>query len=126
MSESMYDCIVIGAGPAGLSASLFLARYRHRVLTFHNSSPRNRYSHGVHGFLGHDGILPAELLARGRDEVTKYGGLIIEACVTDVVQVEPEVFKVTVAGQDDAEDRFFEGRRLIIATGLKDVTPDCP
>jgi thioredoxin reductase len=122
----MYDCIVIGAGPAGLSASLFLARYRHRVLTFHNSSPRNLYSHGVHGFLGHDGILPAELLARGRDEVTKYGGLIIEACVTDVVQVEPEVFKVTVAGQDDAEDRFFMGRRLIIATGLKDVTPDCP
>ena len=77
MNKDLYDCIVVGAGPAGLSASLFLARYRHRTLTFHHNSPRNEYAHGVHGFLGHDGISPAELLARGRDEVTAYGGLIL-------------------------------------------------
>ncbi len=78
MSEQIYDCIVVGAGPAGLSASLFLARYRRRVLTFHHNSPRNIYSHGVHGFLGHHGILPTELLERGRKEVTEHGGLVIE------------------------------------------------
>jgi thioredoxin reductase len=122
----MYDCIVIGAGPAGLSASLFLARYRRRVLTFHHNSPRNLYSHGVHGFLGHHGIMPAELLARGRDEVTDHGGLIMEACVTGVERISDEHFRV-VAGDDEAsEPQAFEARRLILATGLRDLTPDCP
>src|ERR1041384_6828393 len=81
LNQEPYDCIVIGGGPAGLSASLFLARYRRRVLTFHYYSPRNIYSHGIHGFLGHHDIQPAELLARGLAEVALHGGWIIQACV---------------------------------------------
>lgn len=125
MSEQLYDCIVVGAGPAGLSAALFLARYRRRVLTFHHNSPRNVYSHGVHGFLGHHGILPEVLLARGRDEVTQHGGLIMEACVTRAEKVEDNLFRVwTNAGE--AGEKTFEARRLVLATGLRDLTPDCP
>jgi thioredoxin reductase len=128
MSEQIYDCIVIGAGPAGLSAALFLARYRRRVLTFHNSSPRNLYSHGVHGFLGHDGIMPAELLTRGRDEVTKYGGLVIEGCVTKVELVADEHFRVYTGdeNQEKTDEQTFDARRILLATGLRDLTPDCP
>src|ERR1044072_4479070 len=122
MVDDLYDCIVIGAGPAGLSASLFLARYLRRTLTFHHNSPRNEYAHGVNGFLGPHGIPPAELLARGRDEVTMHGGLIIEACVNTVEQVSPERFRVSVG----TEPRAFEARRLLLATGLRDLTPDCP
>jgi len=120
--RDLYDCIVIGAGPAGLSASLFLARYLRRTLTFHHNSPRNEYAHGVHGFLGHHGIRPSELLARGRDEVTSHGGLIIEACVTAVEAVSPEHFRVFIGG----DERVFDARRLLLATGLRDLTPDCP
>ncbi len=123
--DNLYDCIVVGAGPAGLSAALFLARYRHRVLTFHHNSPRNLYSHGVHGFLGHHGILPSELLARGRDEVTQHGGLIMEACVTKVERVAESHFRVTT-GEDGSNANAFEARRLVLATGLRDLTPDCP
>lgn len=123
--RELYDCIVIGAGPAGLSASLFLARYLHRTLTFHHNSPRNEYAHGVHGFLGHHGIRPGELLARGRDEVTSHGGLIIEACVTAVEAVSPEHFRV-FAGNNGTEEKVFEARRVLLATGLRDLTPDCP
>lgn len=126
MTKELYDCIVIGAGPAGLSAALFLARYRRRVLTFHHNSPRNMYSHGVHGFLGHHGIMPAELLARGRDEVTQHGGLIVEACVTRVEKIGDEHFRVTAGDEGAAEPQAFEARRLILATGLRDLTPDCP
>jgi thioredoxin reductase len=125
MSEQIYDCIVVGAGPAGLSAALLLARYRRRVLTFHHNSPRNLYSHGVHGFLGHDGILPEELLARGRDEVTKYAGLIIEGCVTRAERIGDECFRVTTGDENSVKQRF-ESRRLLLATGLRDLTPDCP
>ena len=125
MDDDLYDCIVIGAGPAGLSASLFLARYLRRTLTFHHNSPRNEYAHGVHGFLGHHGISPAELLARGRDEVTAHGGLIIEARVSRVEQVSPEHFRVS-AGPSETEQQTFAARRLLLATGLRDLTPDCP
>jgi thioredoxin reductase len=125
MDQGVYDCIVIGAGPAGLSAAIFLARYRRRVLTFHNSSPRNLYSHGVHGFLGHHGITPTELLARGRDEVTTHGGLIVEGCVTKVEKIGEEHFRVTTGDEERVAERF-EARRLLLATGLRDLMPDCP
>jgi thioredoxin reductase len=136
MNKQIYDCIVVGAGPAGLSAALFLARYGRRVLTFHHNSPRNLYSHGVHGFLGHDGIMPEELLARGRDEVTKYGGLIVEGCVTRIEKVGDEHFRVQTGEEKEASaatsqsfegaSQSFEARRILLATGLRDLTPDCP
>src|SRR5215218_7010582 len=128
MDDQLYDCIVVGAGPAGLSAALFLARYRRRVLTFHHNSPRNLYSHGVHGFLGHHGILPEELLARGRDEVTGHGGLIIEGCVTRAEKISDEHFRVYTGDENGGADQaqIFDARRILLATGLRDLKPDCP
>ena len=125
MVADLYDCIIIGAGPAGLSASLFLARYLRRTLTFDHNSPRNQYAHGIHGFLGHHGIPPRELLARGRDEVIAHGGLIIEACVNAVEQISPAHFRVS-AGAEGTAPRTFNAKRLLLATGLRDLTPDCP
>jgi thioredoxin reductase len=79
----------------------------------------------VHGFLGHHGIGPAELLARGRDEVMSHGGLIVEACVSAVEKVSPECFRV-FAGPEGTEQQVFDAQRLLLATGLRDLTPDCP
>lgn len=124
MSKEIYDCIVIGAGPAGLSAALFLARYHRRALTFHYGSPRNIYSHGVHGFLGHHGILPTELLKRGRAEVEEHGGVIVEGCVTKAEKIAGEGFRITAKVEDEAQT--FEARRLLLATGLRDLLPECP
>lgn len=124
LNDTLYDCIVIGAGPAGLSASLFLARYHRRTLTFHYYSPRNIYSHGVNGFLGHHGILPLDLLAKGREEVTEHGGRIVEACVMSAEQLDEGRFRVQV-GDGEAVTGSYDARRLLLTTGLRDLTPDC-
>ena len=63
------DCIVIGAGPAGLNAALVLGRGRRRVLVLDNAQPRNYATHEMHGVRGHDGLDPADLRARGRKEL---------------------------------------------------------
>lgn len=129
MADQLYDCIVVGGGPAGLSAALILARYCRRVLVLHHNSPRNLYSHGVHGFLGHHGILPAELLERGREEVVRHGGVIIEGCVTGAERLAADCFRATVGAEPPdggSPARVFEARRLLLATGLRDVTPNLP
>jgi thioredoxin reductase len=66
-----WDCIIVGAGPAGLNAALVLGRARWRVLVLDNGSPRNYATHEMHGVLGHDGLDPAQLRARGRAELAR-------------------------------------------------------
>src|SRR5436853_6034512 len=68
-----WDCIVVGAGPAGLNAALVLGRARRRVVVLDSGRPRNYATHEMHGVLGHDGLDPADLRARGRAELAGYG-----------------------------------------------------
>ena len=67
-----YDVIVVGAGPAGLSAALMLGRCRRSVVVFDNGRPRNASSHALHGYLTRDGIPPADFLRLARAELDKY------------------------------------------------------
>ena len=67
------DTIVVGAGPAGLSAALTLGRARRRVLVLDSGEPRNHAARHMHGVLGHDGLDPAELRAKGEQELARYG-----------------------------------------------------
>ena len=53
-----FDCIVVGAGPAGLSAALTLGRARRRMLVLDSGKPRNYAARAMHGVLGHDGLAP--------------------------------------------------------------------
>jgi thioredoxin reductase len=69
----VYDVIVVGGGPAGLSAAIVLGRCRRRVLVYDSGQPRNRHAVGIHGFLTRDGIPPGELLRQGREEAARYG-----------------------------------------------------
>src|SRR5215211_5434363 len=78
-----WDCIIVGAGPAGLNAALVLGRTRRRVLVLDNGAPRNYATHEMHGVLGHDGLDPAELRARGREELARYGVEVVTAEVED-------------------------------------------
>ena len=66
MSDTTYDVAIVGGGPAGLTAAIWLARYLHSVVIIDAGDPRNWETRGVHGFLGLEGIRPPELRARGR------------------------------------------------------------
>lgn len=117
------DVIVVGGGAAGLSAALTLTRARRITTVIDGGQPRNAPATGVHGLLGHEGINPADLLARGRAEVKGYGGEIVEDHVVDVVRASDtsDSFEVRLRGGD-----VVRGRRLLIATGLVDELPDVP
>jgi thioredoxin reductase len=116
--QDRYDVLVVGGGAAGLSAALTLARARRRVLVVHDGTPRNKPAAHMHGYLGLDGLPPAELLARGRAEVEGYGGEVVEDRVLDTRR-DGEVFRAELAG-----GRVVRARRVLVATGLSDALPD--
>lgn len=113
-----YDVVILGGGPAGLNAGLMLARSRRSVLVVDAGSPRNAPADGVHGLLGHDGTAPSELLARGREEVRRYGGHVIDAAVVAASRRDGG-FEVAL---DDG--RTIRARRILVTTGVVDQLPD--
>lgn len=116
-----YDVAIVGGGPAGLSASLWLARYLHRVLLIDSGDPRNWETRGINGFLGHPGIRPAELRGMGRDEARRHGVELVDAVCETVTKLDDDCFELVMA--DGAP---YRARRLLLAIGLKDVWPDIP
>jgi len=116
-----YDAVVVGGGPAGLAAALVLGRSRRSVLVLDDEGPRNATAHAVHGYLGLDGIPPAELAQRARREVARYGVVVRSGQVTRLAP-DPEGH-VEVELADGAR---VSGRRVVVATGLRDELPDIP
>ncbi|MFI7597537.1 NAD(P)/FAD-dependent oxidoreductase [Actinoplanes sp. NPDC049681] len=112
-----YDVIVIGGGPAGMSAAVALGRALRTVLLVDAAAPRNAPADGIHNYLTRDGTPPAEFRALGRAEVTRYGGEIIEATVATATAD----LRVTLT-----DGREFRARRLLVTTGLTDELPDIP
>lgn len=116
-----YDVAIIGGGPAGLTAGLFLARYLHSVVLVDSGDPRNWETRSINGFLGHPGIRPAELRGLGRDEARETGVELVDAHCECVTKHDDDRFELFLAG-----GRRIEARRLLLAIGLKDVWPDVP
>jgi thioredoxin reductase len=113
--------VIVGGGPAGLSAAITLGRSRRSVLVIDAGSPRNARAAHVHNYLGQDGIPPAELLAAGRAEVAGYGGEVVTGTVVSIDRTVADGFEVRLAGGGTVS-----ARRVLVATGLVDELPDVP
>jgi thioredoxin reductase len=116
----MEDVVVIGGGPAGLAAALWLGRYRRRTVVIDGEEGRNRFAHAAHGYLGQDGWNPEKVREVGRADVDRYDS--IRRVHTNAAEIarEGERFQVVT------DDEEYVARRILLATGVKDVTPDIP
>ncbi len=114
----MYEVIVVGGGPAGLSAATILGRCRRQVLVCDDGHYRNQAARALHGFLSRDGIHPAELLRIGREQLARYDVEYREAHVAAAV-CTPQGFELTLA--DGAR---LGCRMLLLATGVVDRIPE--
>jgi thioredoxin reductase len=120
-SRVTYDCIIVGAGPAGLSAALMLGRCRRTVLVCDIGNPRNARSSGVHNYLTRDGIIPAEFLEVARKEVGRYPSVEFRTVEVLDATVSSDGFRVLCA-----DGRQLSARKLLLATGVADELPNLP
>jgi thioredoxin reductase len=120
-SDVTYDAIIIGGGPAGLSAALVLGRCRRHVLVYDSGRYRNRRSRSLHCFLGHDGRPPKELLALARSQLAAYDNIEFALATVDTVHATEGRFHVVASS-----GRSADGRKLIVATGVEDELPPVP
>jgi thioredoxin reductase (NADPH) len=121
MDQRLYYVAIVGGGPAGLSAAIWLGRYLHTVVLVDSGDPRNWETRGVNGFLGHPGIRPAELRGKGRDEARQEGVQLVDALVSTVERLGEDGFELTLA-----DGSTLLAQRLLLAIGVRDVWPDIP
>jgi thioredoxin reductase len=117
----MFDVIIVGAGPAGLSAALMLGRSRRRVLVCDTGRPRNAPSRAMHGYLTRDGIPPSEFLKIAREQMQQYE--TVELRDAEVVGAECIEGRFHVTLRDGVR---LAARKLLIATGVVDNLPSIP
>jgi len=123
MQDNLYDIAVIGGGPAGLQATLVLARTRKRIIVFDDPQPpRNSASHGVHNLLGLDGLLPAEIREIAWKQIDIYQSAELRhEQITNIDKKDNDYFCVT--GNKGTSVR---AKHVILAFGYQDIHPNIP
>jgi len=114
-----YDCIIVGGGPAGLSAALMLGRCRRRVLLCDFGEQRNLRAREIHGYPTRDCTSPAEYLRMARAELGRYG--TIECRELEIVDAYRDGDRFLLRGADGTR---LTTRKLLLATGVVDDLPD--
>lgn len=119
MAERVVDCLIVGAGPAGLTAATYLARFKRRIALVDAGHSRASYiprTHNYPGFPG--GINGNELLERLREQAGRYGASVTTGVVESLSK--EDVFVANVEGGR------LRARRVLLATGIVDKEPEMP
>ena len=113
----VYDCIIIGGGPAGLNAALVLGRAKLNVLLVDNENPRNKVTGHSHGFITNDHLSPKEIREKGFKDLLRYPNI---SKVTDrVMEIIPDENFLVIT-----EKNQYEANRILIASGMNEKIPD--
>jgi thioredoxin reductase len=117
-AKSILDVIIVGGGPAGLSAALILGRCRRRAVVFDSGEPRNAASRALHGYLTRDGIAPSEFLKIGRKQLAPYDTVEFRhAKVARVERGDHRFIAILESGER------VSARMLLLASGVVDELP---
>jgi thioredoxin reductase (NADPH) len=111
----VYDCIIVGAGPGGLQAAIYLGRYNRDVLLLDRSGGRTWHAPHIENMLTHQEISGAEIIGRGMEQARHFGVQLEQQRVTAVRK--DEYFEVSTA------DGAFLSRHVVAASGVYDVFP---
>ena len=120
LDQHQYDAVVIGGGPAGLQATLTLARVHRRVLMLDSGHYRNDPAGHMHNVVTHDGTPPAEFRAAARQELAAYDTVTLRAGAATSVTAEGDGFRIRIG------DEAVTSRGVVLATGVRDTLPDTP
>jgi thioredoxin reductase (NADPH) len=112
---TLYDCIIIGAGPGGLQAAIHLARYNRRVLLIDRGGGRTSHARHLVNYLGIRDISGRELVATGLRQVKNFGVEMAAATVTGIAT--QELFTVQTT------ENTYQSRFAIAASGAVDIQP---
>jgi thioredoxin reductase len=116
-----YDAVIVGGGPAGLSAALVLGRARKRVLVMDDDRPANAVSQGVGGLLGHDRVKPADLRDSGRRQLEEHANVEFRHGAVEDAERLRDVFVVR-----PAEGPPVRAHAIVLAHGLRYDPPPLP
>lgn len=117
--KGIFDCVIIGGGPAGLTAAIYLARYRRKIAIFDDSQSRARLiprSHNHPAFP--NGVAGPALLKRLEQQLEPYGVKIQREYVISVKKINDNNFLIKT------QNKTINAKNIILATGVKDIEPE--
>lgn len=112
---TVYDCIIIGAGPGGLQAAIYLGRYNRNVLLIDRSGGRTRHARHIENFIGHSSISGKDLIAIGVEQAKRFNVKFQKMAVTNVLK--NKTFAV-YAGEE-----VFYSKFIVVSSGVYDNLP---
>jgi thioredoxin reductase len=112
--DRAYDAVIVGGGPAGLSAALVLGRANRRVLVVDDDRPANAVSRGVGGLLGHERVRPADLRAAGRRQLEEHANVEVRHGAVEDVERIRDAFVVT-----PTDGPRVRAHAIVLAHGLR-------